>query len=164
MISSDSCFFKSPYLISQLAYFSLKKSIVLKQVHLKPDTSIYKKLKKQNKIKNALYDIKIPELKISGFNLNNLYFSKNLEINLIFLKNPDVYMVAFPHHPDSIKKENHNIIKKDIHHFITSHLNSLIIDEINIKNGFFDYYKSEADINLISSINNISIFAFSLSC
>ncbi len=135
----------------------INKTIVLKQVHLKPDTVIYNKLKKQNKIKNALYDIKIPELKISGFNLHNLYFNKNLEINMIFLKNPDVYMVAFPHHPDSIKKKNHNIIKKDIHHFITSHLNSLIIDEINIKNGFFDYYKSEADINLISSIKNISI-------
>ncbi|MCK4406612.1 MAG: hypothetical protein KAV44_02950, partial [Bacteroidales bacterium] len=134
-----------------------KKSIELKQVHLKPDTSIYNKLKKQNKIKNALYDIKIPELKISGFNLNNLYFNKNLEINMIFLKNPDVFIVAFHHHPDSVKKKNHNIIKKDIHHFITSHLNSLIIDEINIKNGSFDYYKSEADINLISSIKNISI-------
>ncbi len=140
-----------------ISFKYIKKSIILKQVHLKPDTSIYNKLKKQNKIKNALYDIKIPELKISGFNLNRLYFNKNLEIKMIFLKNPDVYMVAFPHHPDSTKKKNHNIIKKDIHHFITSHLSSLIIDEINIKNGFFDYYKSEGDINLISSIKNISI-------
>jgi hypothetical protein len=133
-----------------------KRTLEFKDVYLKPDTALYKKLLEQGKIKSPLYDIKLSSFIIKNIDFYNFLSNKKLLINQIEFNDPAVNIIEFPHLIKKHKK-THASLQNDIIPIITSYLELLSIKNIKFNNGAFDFYKNIGDTSVLSTIKNISL-------
>jgi hypothetical protein len=127
-------------------------TIKAREVHLKPDTILYKRLKEIKKAPNLLFDIYIPEFQVSRIDLYNAYFNKELDLHKIYLRGPRLYLLNEP--------ENRRVSQKDpldLYPLISSLFKKAGAETIEILDGGFVYKRVKYDDTITHSLKNVSI-------
>ncbi|QEC79221.1 AsmA family protein [Mucilaginibacter ginsenosidivorax] len=65
---------------------------VLHDITFKPDTTAYHRLQQAGKAPNRLFEIKVKRLEVSGAHPLDIWLHKKIEVALIDLKNPEIYI------------------------------------------------------------------------
>lgn len=118
-------------------------SVNFKNLQLIPNLSVYKDLKKERKHPRYLFNLYIQKFKVSGINLYELYFHKELQIDEINMNHPDVLVIN-----DLLGEEQSDTNSKLRHPYelIKNELKSVQVDEINLKNINFEFISDSASL------------------
>ncbi len=134
------------------------RSLSLTNFTLHPDTLIYQQLKSQGKVKTALYEIRLQELRIHRIGLYRLIKNKSLNINAIEIDKPEIQLISTPQNEN--KKEKYDAIHKDLYPAISKYLTELNVDTISIRAGVFNLFIKKEHSQTATSAENISISLF----
>lgn len=116
-------------------------SVSFKNLQLIPNMAVYKKLRKEHKHPRYLFNLYIQKFKLGGINLYELYFHKDLQIDEINMNHPDVLVIN-----DVLSKEQSdtNSSLRHPYELIKNELNSIQVDQINLKNINFEFISDSA--------------------
>ena len=116
----------------------LTGSASLDSVTLKPDTGVYKDLKKKYMAPAHLLDLELAQLRISGVSILTAYFKKKLDIDAIVLDRPIVKIIYH-----SVEKRPDTVIdERTLYDNISKSLKSLRVHKLNVVNAELDYINS----------------------
>lgn len=113
------------------------RTVKLINFKLKADTALYEKLKKEKKIKTALYQISLNSLEFHNMEVIRLLWNNELKFKRIELNQPKVEILGLPEkaEKDTVK---YDAVHDDLYSFISPFLSSLIIDKVEINEGYFN--------------------------
>lgn len=111
-------------------------SLSIKNLQLIPDMSIYRQLKSKKQHPRYLFNLYIQKFKLSGVNIYEFYFHKELQIDEISMNQPDVLVIN-----DALSKEQSdtNSSLRHPYELIKNELKRLQVDQINLKNINFEF-------------------------
>ena len=135
----------------------LTTSISLTNFTLKPDTTVYLKLKDENNYNRAIYNVSVSDFEINNIKLKSIFGSRELGINNIFMKNPVIRLAG---KPDEKSKGKYDAVHKDLYPLISKYFGSVSVNDIEITNGYFDFYKKITDDKEMAMVGNINISMF----
>ncbi|MEN8122071.1 MAG: hypothetical protein ABFS35_17105 [Bacteroidota bacterium] len=115
---------------------STKKSLLkAKTVGIKPDIELPQYL---SSLKSNYYYIRTPEVEFRNFNVSNLYFNQDIEIQNIIVESPKIKLVnKLVKNKSSLKKESKEI---DFYRLIKNKLKSITINTLDFKQADFKFY------------------------
>lgn len=116
---------------------------VIKDFLMTPDTSIYNKLQKENKIRTALYIISFKSFILSDLDPAKFYLSHVIRVKNLQLNQLEIFIVAFPDEKGK-KKGEFTTLYEDINPVISRFFKDFHIDSINVNNGIF-YWKHKKE-------------------
>ena len=87
--------------IADVRVYFMKRSAVLKEIRLQPDTAQVRKHQSSGKMPPCLFTLEVPELKVSGVNWFELLFRNAFRCKSIHTTDPNITMVAVH---DSLQK------------------------------------------------------------
>lgn len=132
------------------------RSIHVKGFKLKPDVALYRKYKQEGKTDKALYAINFSEFVIRNINVYRLYLNSDLYIRRILIKRPLVRIIELPEDAEK-KNEKYDAVHEDLYPAISEYLNSLSIKNIDLINGYFDFFIRKDESKMVSTAHNITI-------
>ena len=126
----------------------------LTEVNLTADTNVYRKLVREKKAPNNLYQIKLKKLSIKKFHLIKAYFDRQLEIDLLLFDNPCITMVnkSLKFNEDKLPQP-----EKSPYDYIKNMFSALHVKTIDFKNASFKYVDNNNAKPDIDTISNITI-------
>ena len=108
-----------------------------------------------SKLKNNYYYLNISEIKLRNFNMYNLYFNKDIEIQNIIIDSSEIkYISKLKSKKTSTKKELNEI---DIYKLIKNKLNSIKIGTLEFKKTDFELYHNSHLNDASYKINNLDL-------
>lgn len=128
-------------------------SMALRDVTLKPDTSVFDSLKKQKLAPAHLLEIKLKKLQITRVSILTAYFKKRLDINEILLDRPSIN-ITFNKVP---KQTDTNKVEKSLYEQISNTFKSARIRAIKIKDADFDYVNKSTAIKTKNRIKHLDV-------
>ena len=128
-------------------------SMALRDVTLKPDTSVFDSLKKQKLAPAHLFEIKLKKLQITRVSILTAYFKKRLDINEILLDRPSIN-ITFNKVP---KQTDTNKVEKSLYEQISNTFKSARIRAIKIKDADFDYVNKSTAIKTKNRIKHLDV-------
>ncbi len=147
------------FLYADSIIISTKESLLkVKSVEIKPKIELQQYL---TQLKNNYYYISTPEIKFKNFNISNLYFNQDIEIQNIIIESPQIKLIDKHKKKVSLKKESKEI---DFYKLIKSKLKSISINTMDLSNANFKFYRNshlEAPIYEIKNYN-LNLFGFFL--
>ncbi len=132
------------------------RSIRVKGFKLKPDVELYRKYKREGKTDKALYAINFSEFVIRNINVYKLYLNRDLYIRRILIKRPLVRIIELPEDAEK-KNEKYDAVHEDLYPAISKYLNSLSIKNIDLINGYFDFFIRKDESKMVSTAHNITV-------
>ena len=132
----------------------LTGSATILDVHIVPDTAVYKQLIAAKKAPNNLYYIKLKEVAIKRFRPLNVFLNREVNIKLILFDKPEVVMVNkhFDFNDDKPPrpvKSPYDIIKKLF--------NAIRVEVVDFKNARFKYVNNNGPVPDIDSVANLNV-------
>ncbi len=141
----------------KISFVIATKTLVLKDVNFKADTSLYNKRKaKSIHVPSGLISFHLDELKLTGIEFYEALITHNLEAGNIMITNPVITLTLF----DSIERRDTLETQKvyfDMYKLFSEKFHSLTINKITVKNAAFKLFKSVTDTQAIVSSNGIQI-------
>jgi hypothetical protein len=112
----------------------LQGKIVIDNLVLQPNITVYNRKKKAGLAPNSLYEVKIRQLQITHIHPFSLYFSKKLDIDQLVISEPDV-TVNYEQNRDqdtvvTNKKTPYQLISKALK---AIHVQSILLDDVKLK-------------------------------
>ena len=117
-------------------------SVSFKNLQLIPDIEIYKQLKLERKHPRYLFNLHIQKFNISGINLYEYYFHRDLQIDEINMNHPDVLVI---NDALNIEESDSNASLRHPYEIIKNDLSSLQVDQINLKNINFEFISDSSN-------------------
>jgi uncharacterized protein YjbI with pentapeptide repeats len=112
----------------------LQGKAVLYDITFKPDTSVYKHMKKRGVAPNNLYELHVKRLYISNAHAFELYFKKKLNIGRITLNSPEILISKYSDKDtDTAKKDKRTLYQKISKTFKLVHVGEILFTDINYK-------------------------------
>jgi uncharacterized protein YjbI with pentapeptide repeats len=112
----------------------LQGKAVLYDITFKPDTSVYKQMKKRGAAPNNLYELHVKRLYISNAHAFELYFKKKLNIGRITLNSPEILISKYSDKDtDTAKKDKRTLYQKISKTFKLVHVGEILFTDINYK-------------------------------
>jgi len=99
------------------------------------DSTVYKNLIIENKVKAALYNISCSSIELRGTSVFKLFYRQELKIKELKLNNPIVELKKLPK-KDDVKKRD--FVHEDLFPAISPYLNEISIKTISLNNGKFN--------------------------
>lgn len=130
----------------------LTGSVVLHNVSLIPDTSVYNKLKPFKGAPSNIFQVKLKKLQLSRVALLTAYFKREITIKSIILDNPSINMIHYKVRklPDTVGEE------KTLYQMISNSVGSVDVKAIKIINADFDYINGD-NAKKIHAIKHLDI-------
>ncbi|MDB4922358.1 hypothetical protein [Mucilaginibacter sp.] len=147
--SSDSLYTVS---FSSAELHVLRGTIVILNITLKPDTSVYNAKKKAHLAPNNLVELHIKKLVLSRIHPFRLYFRNKLDIGQVMLYNP-VLNVSYQlnHTRDTVLKDNRTAwqkISKNLHYI---HIGDILMGDVKFM--YKDYSGNKLVISQLKEMN-----------
>lgn len=136
----------------------LRNRIEIKNLALRGDTQTYNQRKSHHLVKNSLFDIRIPQIEITGLNIWKLLFYKKLEIENFYLHNPQVKLLDYPNK----KKREERLKINNLYHFFSDYLRLFRIEHLEVSNGSFYIANPQNIREQLGRIDSISVVATQL--
>jgi len=139
---------------------STKESLLrAKTVGIKPDIELPQYL---SLLKSNYYYINTPEVRFRNFNIANLYFNQDVEIQNIIIESPKIQLVNKLIKTKSFRHKEYREI--DFYKLIENKLKSITINTLDLNQVDFKfYYESHLELPLYKITNcNLSLFGFYL--
>jgi hypothetical protein len=112
----------------------LQGKAVLYDITFKPDTAVYKQMKKQGTAPNNLYELHVKRLYISNAHAFELYFKKKLNIGRITLNSPEILISKYSDKDtDTAKKDKRTLYQKISKSLKMVHVGEILLTDINYK-------------------------------
>jgi hypothetical protein len=112
----------------------LQGKAVLYDITFKPDTAVYKQMKKRGAAPNKLYELHVKRLYISNAHAFELYFKKKLNIGRITLNSPEILISKYSDKDtDTTKKDKRTLYQKISKTFKLVHVGEILLTDINYK-------------------------------
>ncbi len=130
----------------------LKRSFVLTNFHLIPDTTLYKKLCDQKQYDKTIFDLQVDTFQIKKVEIYNLLKNKrDLNVKGVFMVSPKIKIIG----QDNKKKkkqektlpESYTMIKDELLPQMFKYLFSFKVERIELKNGIFGFLKHNKNQN-----------------
>jgi hypothetical protein len=134
------------------------QSITVKDMYLKPDTVLYRQIKNQGPGIADLYTVYVPELKIDNVELYEAIFEDFLEIDEIFVREPELLLV----HDRQVKVKKKPKKKLEMRSLTSSKFSSLSVHKINMENASLKYLALDTFSITPIGIHNISLHVTNL--
>lgn len=130
----------------------LTGSVVLHNVSLIPDTSVYNKLKPFKGAPSNIFQVRLKKLQLSRVALLTAYFKREITIKSIILDNPSINMIHYKVRklPDTVGEE------KTLYQMISNSVGSVDVKAIKIINADFDYINGD-NAKKIHAIKHLDI-------
>lgn len=129
-------------------------SATLLDVDISPDTNVYNKLILQKKAPNNLYYIKLKKISIKRFHPFNIFFNREVAVNLLLFDKPDVTMVNKQFEFNENKPPRP---EKSPYDFIKKLFKAIRVDVVDFKNSRFKYVNNNGTIPEIDSVANLNV-------
>ena len=132
--------------------------IVIFNIDLLPDTSVYNQLKKVNSAPNNLYRLHIKKLVLTHIHPFRLYFKKKLDIGEIILSAPELDLTyQLNHTKDTTEKD-----KRTLYQRISKTLHSIHVGHIGLNDVQFKYKDYSGNKVAISELKEMNLSATDL--
>ncbi len=115
----------------------VESKIILSNVHIGYDSLRYATLIAQKQAPKDVFELKFKSLVIDGLSAADVLARKNLDLNVIYLDNPEISVY---HHDDAFKPEKPG--KEGIYDLIHKEIGSLTIKQLLLRNAKFKYFDS----------------------
>jgi hypothetical protein len=130
----------------------LQGKIVIDNLVLQPNITVYNRKKKAGLAPNSLYEVKIRQLQITHIHPFSLYFSKKLDIDQLVISEPDV-TVNYEQNRDqdtvvTNKKTPYQLISKALK---AIHVQSILLDDVKLK--YIDHSSTEPVVSEFKELN-----------
>ncbi len=133
----------------------LRNRLEIRNLRIKGDTARFKQRKGHNLVKNGLFDIKIPQAEIRGLNLWKVIFDEKLEVENIYLRNPQVKLLDYPNE----KKREERLKINNIYKFFSDYLHVFSIENVEISNASFAAANPKNTSKQLYKIDSIFLIA-----
>jgi hypothetical protein len=127
----------------------------IQEVSFHPSDSILKTITVSNPEKQ-FYSFSSPKISFSGLQLRKLIFGKNLEIEEISIRQPELNIHGKTNESDD-KKNNIAELFQELKPLVTKTFRSININKIELANASFDFYNLLGDSRKLSKAENITI-------
>ena len=123
-------------------------------VDIVPDTNVYKLLIAAKKAPNNLYYIKLKEIALKNFHPFNIYFNKQIDVNLLLFDKPEIKMINkhFDFNEDRPPRP-----RKSPYDYIKKLFKSIRVETIDFRNIKFKYVNNNGKLPEVDSVNNLSV-------
>jgi hypothetical protein len=112
----------------------LQGKAVLYDITFKPDTAVYRQMKKSGTAPNSLYELHVKRLYISNAHAFELYFKKKLNIGRITLNSPQITISKYSDKDsDTVKKDKRTLYQKISKNLKLVHIGEILFTDINYK-------------------------------
>ena len=112
----------------------LQGKAVLYDITFKPDTAVYKQMKKRGAAPNNLYELHVKRLYISNAHAFELYFKKKLNIGRITLNSPEILISKYSDKDtDTAKKDKRTLYQKISKSLKLVHVGEILLTDVNYK-------------------------------
>lgn len=130
----------------------LTGSATLDSVSIKPDTSVFGKLRAAETAPPNLYKVELAHLKISRVSILRAYFDKEIEMNAIVLDHPSINIIHYnvPKKPDTVKQD------KSLYELISGTLKSIHVKAIRVVDADLAYTNG-ATSKPLNSIQHLNV-------
>ncbi len=128
--------------------------------HLQPDTAVYHNLYQSKQIDKALYEIKLDTFQVKGLSIWDYIVDKKLTAEKIMLAKPFVSIRGIPKKTKTTKtseKSDYDPVHRDLYPVLSKYAKCIEIDEVRLKNGYFDFSLEKIHNRETSRANNISV-------
>ena len=130
----------------------LEGRIIIYNITLKPDTTVYNHLKKQHLAPNNLIDLHVKRLVVAHIHPFKLYFKHILDIGRISLKTPELHVsYQLNHTKDTINKDHRTAWQKISKTLKLVHVGDIFLDDVNFK--YNDYSGNKLVISELKEMN-----------
>lgn len=128
--------------------------VSLHNIELKPDTAVYKSLKRQGKAPFSLYELQVNQLTVTGVKALSIFFKKKLEVGEIILTGSKVQLSKYGEKPDTSVKDNRTFYQK-----IAKDIKLIKVDAIHLDDVQFTFNNYTGKKLAVSVLKHISIKA-----
>jgi len=136
----------------------LRGTIVIYNIVLKPDTTVYNREKKNHLAPNNLIELHIKRLTLDHIHPLRLYFKHKIEIDEIVVNNPELKIsYALNHTKDTILKDNRTPWQK-----LSKSLRSIHVGNIKLGDVKFKYEDYSGNKVAISELKEMNLSAYDL--
>lgn len=113
-----------------ISYEIVTGSATVSGVVWRADANLYGRLKKAQKLPDNIYQGKVDHIKLTGLHPWTIFFSKKLQLNTIFIKDPNVELIheKQPYNSFKTAKSPYQIISKFVESFS---VRKIIFENIN---------------------------------
>lgn len=136
---------------ADLDYNMITGSAKFDSIVLSVDTVALNKIKNMGEAPNDIYEIKISKLLFTDFYISEIYFGKELDLDLIQIDRPKV---AVTYHNWNTKADS--VVKKTAYEQISGFVNSLSINKINLNSADIKYTDNTSATPKVTSFKNVS--------
>ncbi|WP_316799219.1 hypothetical protein [Pedobacter frigidisoli] len=128
-------------------------SMALREVTLKPDTSVYDSLKKLSLAPAHIFELELKKLQITRVGILTAYFKKRVDVNEIRLDKPSINMIfsKVPKKADTAK------VEKSLYEQISRTFKSIRVHSIKIVDADFDYVNKAGGKKVKNTIKHLDI-------
>ncbi|MDN3582895.1 hypothetical protein [Mucilaginibacter flavus] len=107
-------------------------TVVLYNISYMPDTAVYHQLQKDDKAPNSLYELRVKRLEVSGVHALDIWLKKEMEVDLVSLKDPEIYISRYGNKPHkSAPKDKRTLYQKISKSFKFVHVKDIRLDGIS---------------------------------
>ena len=130
----------------------LEGRIILYNVSLTPDTSVYNQKRKLGLEPDNLYQLHIKKLVIKHVHPFKLYFKHKLDIAQIIVSAPELHVIHRPNEQrDTARKDNRTIYQKISKTLKLVHAGQILLNDVKLR--FVDYNKGKKSISVLNDVN-----------
>ncbi|WP_374949918.1 hypothetical protein [Mucilaginibacter sp.] len=130
----------------------LQGKIVLYDIKLRPDTTVYRNKKNLGLAPNNLYELNVKKLVLSNIHPFTLYFKKKLHIGRITLSAPDLQVsYQINHTKDTVAKDSRNLWQKISKTLKLIHVDEIYLNDVKLK--YKDYSGPKLAVSELKEMN-----------
>lgn len=138
---------------SKIRLHVLQGNIIIDNITLTPDTTVYNRLKRPKKATNNLYQLKVKQIVFKHVHPLQLYFNKKLNIETINIINPDLQIKY-----ENLAKEDSTVKdQQTVYQRIKDELHSIAVGKISLQDVNFRYTDLSGEKPKIISLKNLDI-------
>ena len=123
-------------------------------VKIRPDSSAYRRLIREEKAPNNLYNVELKELQIKGFHPFRILRHKKLNIDLLLFEKPDITMV---NKRLDFNENDTTPSGKQPYEYISKYLTELRVKTVDFKHIRFKYVNNNLAVPETDSVSNLNI-------
>jgi hypothetical protein len=108
-------------------------TVVLHDISFMPDTAVYHQMQKDGKGPNNLYELRVKRLEVSGVHALNIWLKKEMEVDLVSLKDPEIYISKYADKPHkAASKDKRTLYQKISKSFKFIHVKNISLSGISL--------------------------------
>jgi hypothetical protein len=131
-----------------------KGAAVLYDISFTPDTNVYQQLKKQVDAPGSLYEFRVKRLEVSGAHLINVWLHKKLEVGLISVKDPEIYVAKYGPNAEKPKHAHQTLYQK-----ISKTFEFVQVNNINLSGITLTYRDKSKPKQAVSVLKHMEVQA-----